>query len=150
MKYRYSLQFGGEAKEGGEWFIVKGSSPLASKRNIVFRCQRAKDEDDDGRPPAALRAEYERLIGKPEFSPRETMCNIVEMVADQDDCAFDQPCAFGHRVEQHAVYCHNDGWLYAPGKCGRRQMASDWFGTAWPHEKCPGFKPNPNWLKKTK
>ena len=58
------------------------------------------------------------IIGRPEFIDYDEppqMPNIVEMVADQDDCAWDQPCAFGYRVEHHAVYCHNEKWLYAPG-----------------------------------
>jgi hypothetical protein len=34
--------------------------------------------------------------------------NIVEYLADPNDGAFDQPCKFGHHVQDHAVYCHND------------------------------------------
>lgn len=65
--------------------------------------------------------------------------NIVEMVADDDDCAFDQPCAHGHRVETHAVYCHNSEWADAPRKCRRT-----WYtGGKVRDEDCPGFKPNP-------
>ena len=46
------------------------------------------------------------------------MFNIVEMVADHEDCAFDQPCKYGHRVEGHAVYCHNDEWKEARASAG--------------------------------
>jgi hypothetical protein len=63
-----------------------------------------------------------------------TTDNIVEMVSD-DDCAFDQPCYFGHRVGTHAVYCHCDAWPDAPGKCRRDR-------TDYRHEDCPGFVPN--------
>ena len=65
--------------------------------------------------------------------------NLVEMVADGDDCAFDQPCKFGHRVEGHAVYCHNDEWYDSPRKCRRT-----WYtGGEVKDETCPGFQPNP-------
>ena len=57
--------------------------------------------------------------------------NVVELIADQEDCAFDQPCVYGYRVEAHAVYCHNDEWKDAPRKCHRSKR--------WPHSECPGF-----------
>ena len=61
--------------------------------------------------------------------------NIVEMIADEDDCAFDQPCKYGHRVEQHAVYCHNEEWKKAPRKCRR-----SWYtGGKVRDENCEGF-----------
>lgn len=64
--------------------------------------------------------------------------NLVEMIAgDEDDCAFDQPCAFGHRVNGHAVYCHNDGWPDSPRKCHRNR-------DDYRHEDCPGFVANPD------
>ena len=62
--------------------------------------------------------------------------NLVEMVADKD-CAFDQPCAFGHRVESHAVYCHNEAWPDSPRKCRRNR-------TDYKHEDCPGYVANPD------
>jgi hypothetical protein len=62
--------------------------------------------------------------------------NMVELLADPEDCAFDQPCRFGHRVETHAVYCHADHWQDAPRKCRRNR-------TDYLHEDCPGFRPNP-------
>jgi hypothetical protein len=65
--------------------------------------------------------------------------NLVELLADEGDCAFDQPCAHGHRVEVHAVYCHNTEWADAPRKCRRT-----WYsGGEVRDEDCPGFKPNP-------
>ena len=67
------------------------------------------------------------------------MINLVELIADDEDCAFDQPCAFGHRVETHAVYCHNSEWPDAPRKCRRT-----WYtGGKERDEDCPGYKPNP-------
>lgn len=73
-----------------------------------------------------------------DLPPHEMMTtnNIVEMIAD-DDCAFDQPCYFGHRVESHAVYCHNDAWSDGPRKCCRSQHDPEHR-----HEDCPGFVPN--------
>jgi len=64
--------------------------------------------------------------------------NLVEMIAEPDECAFDQPCAHGHRVEGHAVYCHNTEWKNAPRKCRRT-----WYtGGRVRDEDCDGFKPN--------
>lgn len=66
--------------------------------------------------------------------------NLVEMIQAEDaDCAFDQPCKFGHRVECHAIYCHNDAWDNAPRKCRR----SAYTGGEVKDEDCPGFQPNP-------
>ena len=76
------------------------------------------------------------------------MINLVEMIASPDDCAFDQPCKFGHRVEGHAVYCHNSVWKEAPRKCRR----SLYYGNKAGYEDsdCPGFSPNEiNLNKKT-
>ena len=65
--------------------------------------------------------------------------NIVEAIAVNDGCAFDQRCKFGHRVEDHAVYCHNDQWNDSPRKCRRT-----WYtGGEIKDEDCPGFQPNP-------
>ena len=91
--------------------------------------------------PADMRAEYERLTGRPEFDPNwegQTMVNLVELLADPSEWATDTPCAWGHRVEGHAVYCHNDGWLYSQRKCRRRQDDPE-----WKHENCPGYRANP-------
>lgn len=72
------------------------------------------------------------------------MLNLVEMLADDEDSAFDQPCKYGHRVEDHAVYCHNDAWKESPRKCRRT-----WYtGGEVRDEDCPGFEPNPLLTKK--
>ncbi len=118
--------------DGERWEIYRGDIWDAE---VIWSmpCDPAQ-EDEQGRPPAALRAEYERLIGRGEFIPESEAegrpVNLVEMVSDED-CGFDQPCAHGYRVEQHAVYCHNETWLYAPRKCHRRED--------WPHSDCPGY-----------
>lgn len=71
--------------------------------------------------------------------------SIVEFIADKDDCAFAQPCQYGHRVEGHAVYCHNDWWKDAPGKCRRT-----WYtGGKVRDEDCSGYRPNLNLTKVT-
>lgn len=99
------------------------------------------DDDEDGYP-AAFRAKYEELIGRPEFlddGGQESPANLVEMIADNEECAFDQPCRYGHRVDGHAVYCHNERWLYAPRKCRRT-----WYtGGEVRDEDCRGYEPNP-------
>jgi hypothetical protein len=64
--------------------------------------------------------------------------NLVEIIAEPDECAYDQPCKYGHRVECHAVYCHNQAWSDAPRKCRRT-----WYtGGEVRDEDCPGFAPN--------
>ena len=64
--------------------------------------------------------------------------NIVEFLAEPEDCAFDQKCKYGHRVEHHAVYCHNSDWKDAPRKCRR-----DWYtGGEVKDEDCEGYAPN--------
>jgi hypothetical protein len=70
--------------------------------------------------------------------------NLVELIAGQDDCAFDQPCKYGHRVEDHAVYCHNDEWKDGPRKCRRT-----WYtGGKVRDEDCEGYAPNPAYKPK--
>ena len=60
------------------------------------------------------------------------------MLADEDDCAWDQECAYGHRVEQHAVYCHN------PDPDMPRKCRMGWYtGGRRPDNMCIGFKPQP-------
>ena len=64
--------------------------------------------------------------------------NLVEMMADEDESFWDQPCAYGHRVGNHSVYCHNENWKDAPRKCH-----NTWYtGGKYKDEDCPGFKPN--------
>lgn len=63
--------------------------------------------------------------------------NLVELACDES--ALDQRCAFGNRVESHAVYCHNDAWTDSPRKCRRT-----WYTRGeTKDEDCPGFQPNP-------
>ncbi len=68
--------------------------------------------------------------------------NLVEIAASvegDNECAFDQRCKFGHRVESHAVYCHNDNWDDSPRKCRR-----SWYTNGKvKDEDCAGFEPNP-------
>jgi hypothetical protein len=145
----YSLtQYG--SKDGNFYGIIDcgtkdycnvGIDPIIWKRAI------ADGEDDESGQgyPADVRAKYEELLGRSEFLPDAApeppaFVNIVEMISDSDDNAWDQPCAHGYRVAGHAVYCHNERWLYAPRKCRRGEQ---WDGTDWPHAKCPGYKPNP-------
>ena len=72
--------------------------------------------------------------------------NVVEVLADPEDCAFDQPCIFGHRVETHAVYCHNEKWPDAPRKCRCSRFWREDDKDL--HRECPGFKANPNVAEK--
>ena len=129
----------------GEYQICEAENENA----IVWR--RARDENEnlgDHYWPQDMRAKYESLTGQLEFDPNwEGLSdkNLVEMISDNSECAWDQPCKFGYRVEDHAVYCHNAGWLYAPTKCHRRQSDSI-HGSAHPHEKCPGYFPNTRFL----
>jgi len=70
------------------------------------------------------------------------MINLVEMCAEPDECAFDQPCLYGHRVDGYAVYCHNDEWE------GPRKCRNSWYygkNTGHDDKDCPGFKPNPDY-----
>lgn len=131
-EYTYVLTFDRKCPDG-EWRIMKGDF---LEGEVVLRHPYNPDQND-GVPPAEIRARYEEVVGRPEFIPYDesSPVNVVEMMADEDDCAWDQPCAFGYRVEQHAVYCHNEKWLYAPRKCRR--------GKDWPHAECRGFRPNP-------
>lgn len=90
----------------------------------------------------ALSAPYPAPANLPPHEKMTTQ-NIVEIAtAGDDDCAFDQPCYFGHRVESHAVYCHNDAWPDSPRKCRRNR-------DDYRHEDCPGFVANTSALSTT-
>lgn len=71
--------------------------------------------------------------------------NFVELMADGDECAFDQRCIYGQSVDGHAVYCHNADWPAAPRKCRRTWYYGEKYATenGCRDEDCPGFKPNP-------
>ena len=64
----------------------------------------------------------------------------------EDDCAYDQPCNFGYRVSDHAVYCHNE-------KHGSRKCKWTWFSgknrEGYQDKDCPGFEPNPDYITNT-
>ena len=116
---------------------------------VVWSRQKTNADDESDPFPDDVKAEYERLCGRGEFinwDEPPAMPNVIEMVADEDECAWDQPCAFGHAVKGHAVYCHNDRWLYAPRKCRRGDWCADLYGIDREknkHQNCRGFKPNP-------
>jgi hypothetical protein len=64
--------------------------------------------------------------------------NLVELVADDDESAFNQPCKHGNLMFGHAVYCHNSKWADAPRKCRRT-----WYtGGEVRDEDCEGFAHN--------
>lgn len=140
--YAMSLKFSYEPERKAEWLITEMvHGEYASFDDPVVWSRAYIDDEDTGEYswPSDMRLEYERLTGKAEFDGAEDHINIVEMMQDaDDDCAWDQPCAHGHRVEYHAVYCHNKRWLYSPTKCRR----GNW-GSGSPHDKCPGFLANP-------
>ena len=67
--------------------------------------------------------------------------NLVEMCFGGEDGGFDQECKYGNRVEQHAVYCHNDKSPY-------RKCHFGWYtGGEEPDNTCPCFKKNKNFKK---
>ena len=71
--------------------------------------------------------------------------NLVEMC---EEGAWDQPCKYGHRIDSHAVYCHNDNWKDAPRKC---RQSWYWGGKKGMEDKdCEGYKPNPNYKQASK
>lgn len=127
--------------EGSFWEIIdtkKGPYP----GKIIFRYPFDLERDFGlDEPPPVVRKEYERLIGWKQGTVRESPVNVVEIIAG-DDCAFDQPCRFAYRVEQHAVYCHNQTWLYAPGKCRRCSKTGDGHEDCHSHATCPGYEPS--------
>jgi hypothetical protein len=142
-RFTYSLCFASPNWKG-EWRIQDmGDKGYCSFDDpIVWTFPWAESHDDLGQPPPEVRAKYEELLRESGWKPEpEPAFNIVEMITDAADCAFDQPCAYGRRVESHAVYCHNETWLYAPSKCRRHRGNSVWGDKPWPHEECPGFKP---------
>ena len=61
--------------------------------------------------------------------------NVVELIADPKDCAFDQPCKYARRVETYAIYCHNNEWEDGPRKCYRT------FNKDFIFQDCHGFTP---------
>lgn len=141
IETRYTF---GTGKPVGEYRIRDYEAERDENYDAPVVWSRPKTADDEKLDfyPADVRAEFERLSGRGEFIDWDEpppMPNLVELIADEDECAWDQPCAFGNRVDGHAVYCHNDKWLYAPRKCRRT-----WYtGGEVKDEDCRGFKPNP-------
>ena len=66
------------------------------------------------------------------------MVNLVELMADGDECAFDTPCLHGHHVKGHAIYCHNREWKHSPRKCRRGPFSFE--GVTF--DGCPGYCAN--------
>lgn len=130
--------------DGGYWSHENYTNDPDGAKEVWTRPRCADDDKCEDYPPD-VKAEYERLIEfDPDFDPGSS-ANLVEMIqGEEDDCAFDQPCMFGHRVDGHAVYCHNWKWLYSPRKCRRT-----WYtGGECRDEDCPGYAPNPRFAAK--
>lgn len=142
-RYSYYSIFGGSAPDG-EWRIAdlsKRGPDNDWQGEVVFRHPFAKADWGSDEPPLPVRMEYERLIGYVPGTEEAEPVNIVELMAidDNEGGGFTQPCAYGHLVAGHSVYCHNTSWLYAPRKCKRT-----WYtGGRVRDEDCTGFKPNP-------
>lgn len=141
MRYGISAEF---SADGDSWVIRDYSSALPDGSNypgnIVWRREIKVGEFGADQYPPDLRAEYERLTGLPEFyaPPEGNHPNIFNLVELVEDGNFNQKCRFGKLVDGHAVYCHNNGWLYAPRKCRRT-----WYtGGEVRDEDCRGFAPN--------
>lgn len=65
--------------------------------------------------------------------------NLVELMADPENCAFDQKCKFGYRVEWHSIYCHSSD-PNSPRKCRR-----SWYtGNEIKDEDCPFYEERKN------
>ena len=84
------------ARKGKEWFL--------GDEEAVWVGAEGEVKLDNGEPPQAVRDALVALLGYDKAPTPKHAVNLVEMVADQEDCAFDQPCAHGFRVEDHAVY----------------------------------------------
>jgi hypothetical protein len=68
--------------------------------------------------------------------------NLVELLADEDESFYDQPCKFGHRIECHSVYCQSEN-PKAPRKCRRTWYA----GGTVKDEDCEFFEKNEDYRK---
>lgn len=73
--------------------------------------------------------------------------NLVELITDETDKIFDQPCKNGCRILDHAVYCHSTNPA-APRKCPYSWRSDGKLKD----QDCPFFEPNtkPNNMKKAK
>jgi hypothetical protein len=128
---------------GHEEEILAGMSTESKKKYRGFFAGLRADAMEDWREGFWELCDLAQALTAPwppptDLPPHEKMTtqNIVEMIqSPDDDCAFDQQCYFGHRVNGHAIYCHNDAWPDAPRKCRRNR-------TDHLHEDCPGYVPN--------
>lgn len=142
-EYTYGLVF---SNKGNYWYIThigkRGYSLSSDKPIWTFPWNDA--HSGMTQPPPEVCAKYEELI---EYDPSyegEPFINLVEIADDGEGGRFNQPCVYGNLCEGYAVYCHNERWLYSPGKCGRT-----WYtGGKTRDEDCPGFAPNPNFNPK--
>lgn len=114
----------------GDWWRIRH----AGGEEVLFQSPFLLEHWGLAEPPLIIQREYERLIQYDPSATRAFTPNVVEILADEEDCAFDQPCLYGYRVENYKVYCHNNVWLYAPSVCHR--------SLSYPHAQCPGFKEN--------
>ena len=142
LYYFLQLQFG-DRDDAGAYQIIASTKKYRPSPNEYVVVSRPYIEGEDLGEyawPADVRAIYEKLTGKTEFSEwaRKPFNIVPAMLADDDEISYDCPCAWAQRVEGHAVYCENDGWLYAPRKC--RRGPGSWDGNPL-QETCPGFKP---------
>ena len=82
------------------------------------------------------------------YGGNKIMIDLIELMAEDEKCAFDQPCKYGYRIENHAVYCHNKNWPGAPRKCHR-----SWYWKEYKKDQkdsdyhCPGFEANPDYTE---
>lgn len=146
-RYSYRVVFD---SNGARWEIVDGGqNGRFLNAPTIWSMPYLPEHDGLGQPPLEFRQRYEALLAESGFiqALEPPHVNIVERVSDEDECAWDQPCAYGYRVESHAVYCHNEAWPYSPFKCRRRSGQSMRGDEAWPHAGCPGFKPNPLYIE---
>jgi hypothetical protein len=134
-KYKLMTHFDGNS---GRYVIYEGN--ISNLKEIWGRPYIENEDCGEYLYPKDVRVKYEELTGKSEFDPNwdgSRFVNLVELVCDEG--GHDQPCRWGNRCEDHAVYCTNDGWLYSPRKCRRT-----WYtGGKTRDEDCPGFAPNP-------
>lgn len=132
--------------KGEHYNIVSSPNRYRPSRDetVVWSRPYIRDEDTgEYHYPSDVRKKYEELTGKAEFVESErSPWNIVPMLlADDDEVVYDCPCAWAQRVKNHAIYCENSGWLYAPRKC--RRGPGSWREDGTPlQETCPGFRRN--------
>ena len=141
MRFSISKEYFVDGGESGFWRIRDLDNRLKDLSDYPGKIawQRAVvDGEVFDRYPADVRAAFERLTGRSEFSDasKPESPNVVEMIDDEPGSGFNQICRYGYLVEGHAVYCHNDRWLYAPRKC-RRTWAT---GGEVRDEDCRGFE----------